>query len=367
MSNNLSEGPVQIFDTTVAAINLALRDIQARMDAIKGLQGRVMVYDRIRADAAEEADDVVTLGSMTTLENQPFVTVSSSTVLTAERVLTGEATVITITDAGANSTVTVSITANGVTFAKIQQVSTDRLVGRDTAGTGNLEQLTVTGGVEFTGAGGIQRSALTGDVTASAGSNATTIANNAVSDAKLRDSAAVSVIGRSTNSSGDPADIAASANGQVLRRTSDVVGFGAIDLADGTNAVSGVLATANGGTGMATSHGTYTPTLTGVANVAASTAYAAQWLRIGNTVLVSGRVDVDPTLTATSTQLGISLPVASNLAAANECAGSAGCPTIAGQSAAILGDAANNRAQMEWLAGDITNQPMYFVFSYLVT
>ncbi len=52
------------------------------------------------------------------------------------------------------------------------------------------------------------------------------VKDNAVSDAKLRDSAAVSVIGRSANSSGDPADIAAGANDTVLRRVSNALGFG---------------------------------------------------------------------------------------------------------------------------------------------
>ena len=66
-------------------------------------------------------------------------------------------------------------------------VTTDRLIGRDTTGTGESEQLTVGGGVEFTGSGGIQRSALTGDVTASAGSASTTIANSAVTTAKIND------------------------------------------------------------------------------------------------------------------------------------------------------------------------------------
>lgn len=110
----------------------------------------------------------------------------------------------------------------------IASVTTDRIIGRDTAGTGAAEQLTVGGGVEFTGSGGIQRSALTGDVTASAGSAATTIASNAVTDAKLRDSAALSVIGRSANSTGDPADIAASADGNVLRRSGTTLGFGTV-------------------------------------------------------------------------------------------------------------------------------------------
>jgi len=106
-----------------------------------------------------------------------------------------------------------------VTYAKMQNISaTDRLLGRDTSGAGDTEELTVTGGVEFTGLGGIQRSALTGDVTATAGSNATTIANNAVTDAKLRDSAGFSVIGKATTGSGDPADIVA-ADETVLGRT----------------------------------------------------------------------------------------------------------------------------------------------------
>jgi hypothetical protein len=87
---------------------------------------------------------------------------------------------------------------------------------------------------------------LTGDVTAGpgSGSQATTIANNAVTDAKLRDSAALSVIGRSANSSGDPADIAAASDGQTIRRSGTSIGFGALDLAS-ANAITGDLPFAN--------------------------------------------------------------------------------------------------------------------------
>jgi hypothetical protein len=53
--------------------------------------------------------------------------------------------------------------------------ATDRLFGRDTAAAGPAEEITVSGGIEFTGSGGIQRSALTGEVAASAGSNTTTV------------------------------------------------------------------------------------------------------------------------------------------------------------------------------------------------
>lgn len=112
--------------------------------------------------------------------------------------------------------------------------------------------------------------------------------------------------------------------------------------------------------------GTYTPTLTNVANLDASTAFQCQWSRVGSAVTVSGRVDVDPTLTATSTQLGISLPVASNLGATEDCAGVAAASGIAGQVSAIRGDAVNDRAEMIWVASDVTNQPMYFTFQYEV-
>lgn len=118
-----------------------------------------------------------------------------------------------------------AVDAGAVAITELASIATDRLVGRDTAGSGAPEELTVGGGVEFTGSTGIQRSALTGDVTASAGSNATTIANDAVSDAKLRNSGALSVIGRSANSTGDPADISASTAGDYLAVKGTTLGF----------------------------------------------------------------------------------------------------------------------------------------------
>jgi len=72
-----------------------------------------------------------------------------------------------------------TVDADAITYAKFQNIAnTDRLLGRDTAGAGDVEELTVGGGVEFSGSGGIQRSALTGEVAASAGSGTTTIADS---------------------------------------------------------------------------------------------------------------------------------------------------------------------------------------------
>jgi hypothetical protein len=111
--------------------------------------------------------------------------------------------------------------------------------------------------------------------------------------------------------------------------------------------------------------GTYTPTLTGVVNVAASTAYLCQYLRVGSVVMVSGQVDIDPTA-AGDIQLGLSLPVASAFATPEQCAGSAVSAAVAGQCAAILGDVANARAVIQWQAVDTANRAMMFSFSYLV-
>lgn len=111
--------------------------------------------------------------------------------------------------------------------------------------------------------------------------------------------------------------------------------------------------------------GTYTPTLTAVANVAAKTAYACQVLRVGISVTVSGQVDIDPTAGATLTQLGISLPLASALTAASQCAGTAVAPAVAGYAAAIRGDATNDRAELAFTAGaDAANRAWYFSFTY---
>jgi hypothetical protein len=77
------------------------------------------------------------------------------------------------------------------------------------------------------------------------------LVDNAVTDAKLRDSGALSVIGRSANSEGNPADISAGTNHQVLRRDGSTLGFGAVDLSS-NQAVTGTLPANQGGTGAAT-------------------------------------------------------------------------------------------------------------------
>ena len=101
-------------------------------------------------------------------------------------------------------------------------LATDRLLGRDTAAAGAVEEISVAGGLEFTGTGGIQRSALTGDVTASAGSNTTTIANDAVTYAKMQNvSVSDRILGRQSAGAGDVEEITCTAAGRALLDDAD--------------------------------------------------------------------------------------------------------------------------------------------------
>lgn len=111
--------------------------------------------------------------------------------------------------------------------------------------------------------------------------------------------------------------------------------------------------------------GIYTPTLTNTANIDTSIAYSCQWVRIGNTVLVSGRVDIDPTLGATITEIGMSLPLPSNFISSNGLAGT--CYAVAsGQGGALFADDTNDRALLRFLSIGTADTPMWFQFMYII-
>lgn len=98
--------------------------------------------------------------------------------------VSGSGTVMNI-DAGVVGTA--ELADDAVTFAKLQNLTTYRLLGRYSVLSGNAEEIDINPSLELSAGGVLSRAALTGDVTATAGSNATTIANNAVTTAKISD------------------------------------------------------------------------------------------------------------------------------------------------------------------------------------
>ena len=116
------------------------------------------------------------------------------------------------------------------------------------------------------------------------------------------------------------------------------------------------------------SSGVYTPTLTNGANVAASTAYQCQWMRIDSVVTVSGKFDLDPTTADTQTVLYISLPITSAIAATENAGGlTFAFSGIADDSPGhIRGDAGSSRVQVAVYPGSDTNQGVSFIFQYLI-
>lgn len=287
------------------------------------------------------------------------------------------------------SVTTVKLANKAVTFPKIQDINTTRLLGRITAGIGSIEEITLNTDLSFS-AGALRISAFTGDVTKEAGGTALTITNNAVTFAKFQQISTDRLIGRDTAGTGNAEEISLSTElsftgSGAIRITPASVTYAMIQnvsnasriLGRGSASGAGSIDEITVGSGLsitgtvvdlalATASGVYTPTLTNVANLDASTAYQCQYLRVGSVVTVSGKVDIDPTLTATSTQLGISLPIGSNIGTAEDCCGTAFSSGIASQGSAILGDAANNRAQLQYISTDTTNQAMYFTFTYRI-
>ena len=220
------------------------------------------------------------------------------------------------------------------------------------------------------------------------------IADGAVTDAKIRDSAGLSVVGRSANTTGDVADITAASDGHVLRRSGTALGFGTVataGIADGavtgakiaqsgtldigaasitttgtittagiksgagspegvTSASVGAIyrdttngwlwqkASGTGNTGwrIIGTSGTYTPTGAIVTNLDSVTPSVSMWIRVGNVVTVSGSAVVDPTASG-SLSFRLSLPVASNFGALTDASGN-------GQvfSSFVQGDATND-------------------------
>lgn len=116
--------------------------------------------------------------------------------------------------------------------------------------------------------------------------------------------------------------------------------------------------------------GSYTPVLTPGANVAAATAAVCYWIRVGNVVIVTLSISVDPTAATTQTEVGISLPIASNFSSFAQCAGAAvrnATGLTANLPGMILGDATADGATLRFYNdANVGNYTWQGTFQYVV-
>jgi hypothetical protein len=169
--------------------------------------------------------------------------------------------------------------ANGGTGANLSDPNADRILFWDDS-AGAVTFLTASTGLTIT-------------------TTSLTVATNGISNTMLRDSTALSVIGRSANSTGDPADISAGTDNQVLRRSGTSLGFGAVNLAS-SDAVTGDLPFSNLAQGSALSVLGVTGNATADnASIAAGTDH--QVLRRSGTSLAFGAVNLAQSAAVTGT------------------------------------------------------------------
>lgn len=82
-------------------------------------------------------------------------------------------------------------TAAAILLTKLQNINTARLLGRQTAAAGSIEEISLNATLELVAATTLQRAALTGDVTSPAGSNVLTYNPLSIVDADINGSAAI--------------------------------------------------------------------------------------------------------------------------------------------------------------------------------
>ena len=304
-----------------------------------------------RLSSGKGAIERVALSAMLDAASAVLVRLNGTDVGTRRilNLIAGSGVTLTVTDDGTNEEVDITVASSITSYTDEQaQDAVGAMVNSSLTYVDGTPLLHVSdgdkGAIVVSGSGTVW--ALDADSVKS-----THIEAGAVANSDIRDSAGLSVLGRSANSTGSVADITAGTDGHILRRSGTTLGFGTIVMAS----ISDLPTLAAG---------VWTPTLTGVANVTSSTAYEGQYMRVGATVTCSCKIEVTATAGETLTQLGVSLPVASNFGAEEDCAGTA-VPSN-DLAAYIVGDASNNRAELKFAFPSSGSYTFFTTFTYQV-
>jgi hypothetical protein len=241
-------------DSTITRVSAGVLAIEGNNILTANLIGSsVQAYSTNLAAIAALA---VTDGNIIVGNGSTWVAESGATARTSLGLGTGDSPQFTAINVGHASDTTITRVSAGVIAVEGDNVVT--LAATQTLTNKTLTSPTLTTPALGTPASGVLTSC-TG-LPLSSGVTGTLLFANFVNGSAL------SVTGRSANSTGVQASIAAGSDHQVLRRSGTSLGFGAVNLAQ-SNAVTGTLAVANGGSGAAT--------LTGVLKGNGTSAFSA--------------------------------------------------------------------------------------------
>jgi hypothetical protein len=112
--------------------------------------------------------------------------------------------------------------------------------------------------------------------------------------------------------------------------------------------------------------GTYTPVLTALSNVDVLVANECQYMRVGNVVTVSGRIQVDATASATLTTVSCSLPIASTFTEESNLGGTGSYKALFSTNVIFSIYAGNNDAEFRAYPTTTANMLVPFSFTYQI-
>lgn len=216
--------PNQANTITLAELNTLVSDDNvvglASTDTITGV--KTIDSSALKVKGSSTGTTSIASANASVTDYTATLPAKTGTVAMLDDVSSGGITALTgdVTASGTGSVVA-TIANNVVTLAKMATMATASFLGRNTAGTGNVEVLsvaTVKSLLGLTGTNsGDQTITLIGDVTGSGtGSFTATIANNAVTLAKMATMATDSFLGRTTAGTGNVESLSASVAGLIL-------------------------------------------------------------------------------------------------------------------------------------------------------
>lgn len=161
--------------------------------------------------------------------------------------------------------------------------------------------------------------------------------------------------------------ITVNANDVAISNTTVVAGsYGsATSIPSFTVSAQGQLTAASGNTIPVLASGTYTPTLADVVNTTVRTPEVCDYVRVGDTVTVSGSATVTAA-GAGITAFTISIPFASNFTTIHQANGAGSLNTVSGGNVSLFSNIAADTAQANYVSGGAGSQIVSFIFQYRI-